>query len=182
MESKGETMKNRGIPLRYTLLLENRVEENTQFRKESLSAEEKKKWRETHEVKTKTSVLWLKVLKKPTHTTKPTQVWDLAGRIFTVTVNQSLQQSEKQNTVKQGITRTMKTSVLNFEPNIFTDYLDRKMYLLMPKIKLSLSYSTVLLYCTLRILHLKKLGVTHTGFLNIMLMDFRSKSQSSDLI
>lgn len=40
-------MKNRGIPLRYTLLLENRVEENTQLRKESLSAEEKKMKRNT---------------------------------------------------------------------------------------------------------------------------------------
>lgn len=40
----------------------------------------------------------------------------------------------------------MKPSVLNSEPNIFTDQLDRQISILMPKIKLGVS--VILLHCT----------------------------------
>lgn len=160
-----EKMKNRRTSLRYKLLLENRAEDNT-TRKACLK-KEKKIERETREVKPKTSVLWLNVWKK--------QVWDKAGGIFTITSNQSLQQSGKQNTVKQGTTRTMKPSVLNSQPNIFTDQLDRQISMLIPKIKLGLS--VILLHCVSHFNYfIFKNIVSNTDFLTIMLMALGSKS------
>lgn len=122
MGSKGKTMKNRSPS--YKLLLENSAEENnTQFRKESKAQD--------------FSVVVAFIKKK---------VWNEPGEIFTIMPKQSLQQSEKQNTIKEGTSRTIKPSGLNSEPNIFTDQLDSKTFILRPKIKLGVL--VILLHCT----------------------------------
>lgn len=111
----------------YKLLVENSAEENN-------TIQEKK-------VKLKTSMLWfhLQKRKKPKSETSMRKYLQLCQNHHYHNLKSKILSRREQS-------RTIEPSGLNSEPNIFTDELDSKIFILKPKIKLGVL--VILLHCT----------------------------------